>query len=576
MGKSFGSHWVKEWVLLPASQAWSPLMEIEEARDFNNRLSQWVANQGFWFQVRYSMSGGGSKAGLGFHLLRLATRVLLFLVVMAIGLWVYLVKLPGTIGFQNKLRGAIAAGLGTQHEKMEGFKRVDGQLAIERFVGVGGPKTFFSTMVARNVKCQLSLLNCVIGDWNPGVLSINQLDIELRAGADDDQSAALIGDALFRDFGRLKLETVQVKNATLRWGYSERTQGKIVGSHIKMQRVPGGWRMHFSGGLFSQSWLQHLEIVELVANCTRAGVVFEKAEFRKGAGRINMDGLQVVAGQRPEVKGTIKLSRLSLGELVPAAAQDFIEGVISGDFRVFGSTNTTDGIGLEGKVVVDGQNVMKLRDRLYLLRALTEFDVFNNYKSVPFSEGSLRIKTQGGGMEVSEVELKAGDLMTLVGQMRVRFPTAQEAAVAVKRNRTGGTALTTDEADDKANLMKRFEDSDVSLRRAAREARKEKSKTVEGAKEQAVTSLFDRIGQSFETSILAEQAAERESRSLMYEGQFQVTLPPDTFENVQALREMLPVDPQTGRIPLDVPIKGDIYSITYDQTEDLYLRVQRN
>ncbi|MEI6653398.1 MAG: hypothetical protein WCP45_01405 [Verrucomicrobiota bacterium] len=552
-------------------------MEIEQTNDFNIRLSQWVSSQGFWFQLRYSMSGGGSKGVLGFHLLRLMARFAIFLVVAAIGLWVYLVKLPGTAGFQLKLKQAIADGLGAKEDKMEGFKQERGLLTIQRWVGVGGNQAFYSAMEARTIKCQLGLLTCVLGDWYPGVMSINQLDMELNAGADDDKSAALIGDSLFRDFGRFKVEALQVKEATLRWGYSGPTQGKIVGSHLKMQRLPDGWRIHFSGGTFSQSWLERLEIVELVANCTREGVEFEKAEFRKGAGKVTMDGLKVVAGQRPEVKGVVKVSKLALVDLIPFAAQEFIDGVISGDFRVFGSTNTTEGIGLEGNIAVDGENSIKLRDRLYLLRALTDFDVFNNYRTVHFVEGSLHIKTQGGGMEVSELQLKAGDLMTLAGQMRVRFPTPQEASLSVRRNRAGEALSAARDADDKNESMKRLEDSDISLRRAARELHKEKGKgkTGAGVKDQAGISLFDHLGQSFETSILAEQAAERASRSLMYEGQFQVTLSPDTFENVQALREMLPVDPQTGRIPLEVPIKGDIYSITFDQAEDLYLRGRR-
>ena len=38
-------------------------METEQLQNFNERLSQWVANQGFWFQVRYSMSGTGMERG---------------------------------------------------------------------------------------------------------------------------------------------------------------------------------------------------------------------------------------------------------------------------------------------------------------------------------------------------------------------------------------------------------------------------------------------------------------------------------------------------------------------------------
>ena len=187
----------------------------------------------------------------------------------------------------------------------------------------------------------------------------------------------------------------------------------------------------------------------------------------------------------------------------------------------------------------------------------------------------MRIKTLGGGMEVSEVNLKAGDLMTLTGQMRVRFPTPEEAAAAVRRNRAGEALPLTSQANDETESSRRLEDdADFTLRRAAREAHKDKTKGGAGAKDEG-SSLFDRIGQSFDTNILADQATERESRSLMYEGQFQITLQPDTFENVQALRELFPVNAQTGRVPLDVPIKGDIYSITFDQAEDLYLRGKR-
>jgi hypothetical protein len=552
-------------------------MESEQSNKFNERLNQWVASQGFWFQVRYSMSGRGSGSVVMFHLLRLAIRLLVLLGVVAIAVWVYLVKLPGTSGFQKRLKESIAAGLGANDFEMGGFKREQSELMMSHFVAEGGNQTFFSNLEARNVKCQMGLLSGVYGEWQPGVVLINQLDMTLNAGADDEKSAESVGDALFRDLGRLKLDTVEVNAASLRWGYSERTRGKIVGSHMNIQRLPDGWRLRFNGGTFSQTWLQQLEIVELVVVCTRAGVVFEKAEMKKHAASVSMDGVRVVAGQRPEVKGRVKISKLSVDDIVPPAAKAFIEGVISGDFRVFGSTNTTDGIGLEGKIVLDADNFIRLRERLYLLRALTEFDVFNNYRAVQFKEGSMLIKTSGGGMEVSEVQMKAGELMTLAGQMRVRFPTPKEAAAAVMRHRSGAAVPSMSEANGVTKTSKSLEeDEDFTLRRAARAAHKDTSKAGGRSKDDGTSLLIERMSQSFETRMLEEQAAERKSHSLIYEGQFQITLPPDTFDNVQALREFLPVDPQSGRIPLEVPIKGDIYSITFDQTEDLYLRGQRN
>ncbi len=550
-------------------------MASDPSNNFNQRLGQWVASQGVLFQMRYSMSGVGSGRGLAFHMLRLTTRLLILLVVLGLGSAVYLVRLSGTLGFQKKLKDSVGAVLGAKEVEMSGFRRVQGKMLMARLVSQGGSNTFYSSLEARNIKCQMNLLNGLVGDWQPGVVVVGQLDLELNAGADDEKSAGLIAASVFRDLGKFKMESLEVKDATLRWGYSERTNGRIVGSHLKLQRVADGWRIHLSGGTVNLAWLRHLEIVEMVGNCTLEGLVFEKAEFRKGGGKISMDGLRVVAGQRPEIKGIAKVRRIALEDVIPPAAHNFIDGAISGDLRVFGSTNSSEGIGFEGKLVVDPENVIRLRERLYLLRALTDFDIFNNYRMVAFNEGSLKLKTQGGSMDVTEVELKAGDLMTLAGQMRVRPPTPEEASAVLKKSGAGGAAAAPGQLKgDDHSTRTADEDLDITLRRAARAAHKGKGKGKTNAKDED-SSLFDRIDQTFETSILAEQAAERESRGLVYEGLFQMTVPPDTFENVQALRELLPVDPQSGRIPLEVPIKGDIYSLTYDQAADLYQRGQR-
>src|SRR6187455_3043256 len=77
-------------------------MESEQSQNFNERLSQWVANQGFWFQIRYSMTGSGTKGTAMFHLLRLSFRLLIFLLLVAAGSWLYLVKLAETKTFSNK------------------------------------------------------------------------------------------------------------------------------------------------------------------------------------------------------------------------------------------------------------------------------------------------------------------------------------------------------------------------------------------------------------------------------------------------------------------------------------------
>jgi hypothetical protein len=540
-------------------------------------LSQWVASQGFWFQVRFSMASGGSKGVVMVHLIRFATRLLLLLLLGLIGVGVYLFKLPSTEGFKAKMETAISAGLGAKESKLSGFNRVQGAMQIANFASEGGSTTFFSTLEARNIKCDMGILNSLPGKWELGVLSISDLDIRLNAGADDAESAKGISESVFRDFGDLEFETIDVKQGTMRWGFSERTQGMIAESHIKIQRVPEGWRINVSGGKFSQNWLRRLDIVELVALCTRDGIRFEKAEFRKGAGWIRMDGLEIKAGERPEVKGAVVLSRVPIEDLIPSAARNWVNGVISGDFRVFGSTNTKEGLGLEGTVTVDENNPIQLQDRIYLLRALSEFAVYSNFRRVEFTKGSMKIKTQGGGMELSEVQLratqeKADDLMTLNGQMRVRFPTPEEAAAAVERTRTGDPVSGIGVARDLIDSV--TDDPDFTLRRAAEAAKKDLDK-ARGGRGGREGQGFSLLGQGFEARRMAEQAVELESRTLIYDGLFQITLLADTFETMPSLRELFPVDPKNGRIPMDVPIKGDLYSITLDQTENLYQRAKR-
>src|SRR6478735_4117001 len=98
-------------------------MESEPSQNFNERLSQWVANQGFWFQIRYSMTGSGTKGTAMFHLLRLSFRLLIFLLLVAAGSWVYLIKLAETKTFSDKMEEKLRVGLSASEAEFMGFSR---------------------------------------------------------------------------------------------------------------------------------------------------------------------------------------------------------------------------------------------------------------------------------------------------------------------------------------------------------------------------------------------------------------------------------------------------------------------
>jgi hypothetical protein len=549
-------------------------MESEQLQNFNERLSQWVASQGFWFQVGYSMSGTGMKGRAMFHLLRLGFRLLVFLLVVSICVWVWLVKRTDSARFNAALRSDLQQGLSASELDMRGFGRLQGQLEISRLAAEGGNDTFFTSLEGRNIRCKMGLVDGLMGIWKPGIISLARLEVDLRAGSDDEASARKLGESIFRKSGKVEVNTLEAADATFRWGYSERTQGAIESSSLKMQRTDTGWRMNFKGGSFSQNWLKQLEIVNLVVVCEPGGLIFEKAEFRQGDGSVDLSGLRVIGGERPVVEGVAKIRGLVLENIVPPALRSFIEGSLSGDFKVFGSTNTSDGIGFEGQVVLDGTDVISLRERIHLLKALSVVDYSRNYHRIDFREGTFSLKTLRGGMELTDVKLKSDDLFSLEGQIRVRLPTDQEVQDAVAKGSGVGASSIFSADDESAQASEEASaksESAFSLKRAAQEARRVK----EGTQNPDSLTLFDRLGLSIEMRRLQSQASERMSRMLRYEGNVRITVPGDAFERAPRLQALYPVDDSTGRIPMRVPLEGNLYELTLKQAEDIYLQGQR-
>lgn len=547
-------------------------METEQLQNFNERMSQWVANQGFWFQLRYSMAGSGLRGRAMFHLLKMGFRLLIFLFLIGIGVTIYLMKRTESPRFQAAFQSRLKEAFSASELEMRDFNHLQGQMEINRLAAEGGSDTFFTSMEARNIRCKMNLVDGIVGVWKPGIISISRLDLELRAGTDDVESAQKLSDAVFRRSSKVDVNSFEVADASFRWGFSERTQGAIESSDLKAQRNESGWRLSFKGGTFSQNWLKGLKIVNLVVVCEPDGLYFEKAELHQGTGTVDFSGLRLKAGERPELNGVARIRNLNIEEILPPALRTFVEGTFSGDFKIFGSTNTSDGIGFEGQVLMDGKDVISLRERIHILKALSVVDFSRNYHRVDFREGSFMLKTHRGGLQLSEIKLKAEDLFTMEGNIGVRLPTDKEVQDAVAQ----GTAFDNspifaaeDEEAERASARKT--ESDFSLKRAALEAKR----VQEGQQSLDSMTLFDRLGLTLEMRRLQSQASERISRMLRYEGGVIITVPGDAFERAPRLQALYPADRSTGRVPMRVPIEGNLYDLTLKQAEDIYQQGQR-
>jgi hypothetical protein len=540
-------------------------MNENDNETFDERLSQWVSSQGFWFQVRYSMSGKGMRGKLMFLLVNLGFKFSIFLLIAVIFGWIYLEGRTRSASFLTGFKESLTEGFSATEVEIRGLQRLQGQMELSRFAAEGDNRTFFSALEARNIRCKMGLLDGLVGVWRPGIIAIAKLDVDLRAGADDAESAALMSKVFFSDPEKVEIRSFDISEANIRWGYSERTQGSIEATTIKMQRVNNSWRMILKGGFLSQNWLNRVEVIEMVVLCTPEEIIFEKADLKQGAGTIDLAGLRIKTGESPKVDGVAKIRSMPIENLVPVSVRNYLDGTISGDFRVFGSTNSSAGIGFEGQVLMDGTDLISLRERVHLLKALSVVDYSRNYHRVDFREGSCQLRVLGGGIELSEVNLKAEDLFTLEGALKVRLPTQKEIDDAIaKGDEFFGSALS-DSADDafQSEASAQNAGADITLKRAALVSEKDSSRD-EGL------SIFDRLSSNYELRRLQQQASERMSRMLRYEGSFRITIPADAFERAPRLQLEYPLDASIGRVPIMVPVQGNLHEVTLKQAEDIY------
>ena len=450
---------------------------------------------------------------------------------------------------------------GGEEIEMRGLASNQGLLSIRHLAMTGKDGTFFTELELKDLKCQRGILSDFQKDWDPGVVNISRVDLGLRAGSDSREAAESMADVYFQDTGRLKLERIVVKEMSVRWGYSERTRGSIIGSHMIADRLVDGWQLRFKGGTFSQNWLKRLAIEELVVQFSRKGLVIEKALFKKNEGFVTFLDMKVNAGERPEVSGKMSIRKFNLSNVLPVAARNFVEGFVSAELNVFGSTNSSEGVGFEGDLVLAEEDFITILERVHLLRAIGVVDAFNNFKRIDLREGGFHMKTHAGRLEISGADLRAGDLFRMKGSLTARPATTEEA-----KSQTP-TSMTVDDERDILNDDKLDNTLELALESAAKQDNGAKRQS--SAKEGKI-SLFEKIGISLENRRLEELGAERLSRTMRFEGEYEISLPKDVFERAPKLTTLYPLKDNAGRILMRVPLEGVIYDLTLKQAEGIY------
>lgn len=532
--------------------------ENEQSQIFQERLGQWVSSQGFWFQLRHSMSGGVTSGRFVFHLFKLVSRVFIFGVLLLLAAWAFLSFKTGAEDFRVELESSLQKNLHAEEMDLKLSEVSNGELYIGFASALGAESAPYSEFEIRGLRCDRVVLDQFRREWDPGLIEISRLDINLKAGADTEEIAASFGEVYLQDSENVIVDSIEITEANIGWGYSDRTKGSISKSLLKAQRIHGGWRLRLRGGFFTQNWLKDLEIVQMDAEFTKSGLIIQSAEFQKGDGRVSFEGISLTAGKTPEVSGKVVLNEVALESIIPRRAANYLEGIISTDLAVSGSVNSKDGVGFAGKVRLEEKNLIALHDEIPLLRALSVADAYNNYRRLEFRKGSFSLKTRGGGMEINGINLKASDILTLEGDLSSRPPSSEELKSIREASLLGGQEVVGGGAAESASTL------------AEMLANAESDDDRFGVLESTTETEFKRLGLSMGDDENYGPAEDVVFLTNQYEGNLRLTLRPNAFERAPNLAAEYPVDVQSGRVPMEINLKGPIHDITSETAEKIY------
>ncbi len=552
-------------------------MDLESTRLFNDRLAQWVAKQGFWFQIRYSMAGGGASV-LMYHLLQILMRVGIFVLIAAGVLIYFLFKRTERASFKADFRESIIAGMDCQSGTMRSFNRSQNKASIRYMTLVGGPKSFMHSCEATGISFRMGLLDGINSKWDVNRIAVDRMSIQVKAGAETPEEATDLGRSLSKNFENVNFQTFECSNTRIAWGYSTRTMGSISDSHMTIIRDGNGWRLRFTGGVFSQNWLRNLHIDELVLRCDDSAVTVEKGEFTvlrplqelsptKTHGKVSFQGMEVIGGMRPEYSGSITMENVPLEQMLPEVYSTYVEGSISGNLKIQGSTNSPDGVSLSGRISLNENDHIDVRNRVHILNSLSILSPSGSYRKTSFKEGFFNIRTTAGSLQVSDINLTAPEQMDLRGSFLVRPPKTDEIDDMLRKG-TISSETAQEIAQPGMTAAAILASQELTLRKAMDLTSKDGKSSSAAFDDTSIDT-----GVPFQADMiqmdLQMKTTEVLATTSIYEGQLTLTLPVNLFEESAVNLKRLPLSANGQYYLLQTPLIGNLSDLTLAQAEEL-------
>ncbi len=323
----------------------------------------------------------------------------------------------------------------------------------------GAPGSFFNRLDAHQISFDLSG-QMLRTDWHLAKVSFGELNLNLRSGTYDPSATAPAStpaapsqpdrvvpnlrtsgldhrsNLLTAGFGvrpklsELKIDSYEVKNLGLRWGYSETTAGKLSDANVSLEPTArNGWAFMASSGELTQNWLSGMKVQKLDVTVEDT-MEIKRAIFTRGPGEVIELAGAMSLGDLPELNLTIAGRGVNLKTLTPPAFSSYFDALADVSGTMTGTINRASGVKIQLRVKLvpparEGSTkgaekptgVAWLKN-VPLFRSLYVASGADALVQPVVSEGAFNLETSEGVMKISDLDLVCGDLLRIRGEIQ--------------------------------------------------------------------------------------------------------------------------------------------------------------
>jgi hypothetical protein len=528
--------------------------EEEKLRDYQNRVSDWIGNQGLVFQLRYARTSSANSLlkQLGSLFVRLA---IILALVAGVG-YVLLDKHFASDSYGEKISGKLESALGLDGIETKGFARSRGNGGFRGLTLEGGAGSFFYKATLEEFNAPFAYLTGITTDWNPDSVKMDRADFSLKAGGTATEMAEAFS-GIRESYEGKGINDILIEDFSCDWGYSKLTYGRIANTRFKANLENGRWMVSLSGGTYQQNWLKEFDITEGRLVIDEDGIEVVTLKLVQGAGVMNLAGVIGGPMEKPEFSLSGKFEKLSLEKLIRpdgVTTREFVEGQISGDLAMSGSTNQA--IQIKGTASLADDGSVTIRERWPILKAISIMDTQRTFRRILFSEGSFQFATKGGGLTVNGLNLVSSDTAKLEGRFTTSLPTQEQAAATLEITLTDGftDGFSGDFTDTSA--AQKLEDERMSLSEELTKRRKVDDLNLD----RSFKTTDSRDGEALLSAKEIEGVQLREEMKVhRINGKLRLAIPASSFAENENLARLYPAD-ETGWRWIDIPLNGSRFS----------------